>query len=424
MYKTKNDLSEATRVKVIELLNARLADCKDLETQTKQAHWNVKGPHFIGLHLLFDNVYDDVRNYVDEIAERAVQLGGIAEGTARVVAKRSSLPEYPLHAADGHSHVDASIDGSRPRSASRRARRSTRPASWVTRTRPTCSPRYRGASTSGSGSSRRTCKPIAEPGRDDRLKSTGSCGASGRSTMKVGLPSGAGSQQKHRLDPARIIETAENLAREVGEKLPGSSLAGLAVELAQIAHETDERTLRARRPIYAIRVISLLAVSVSLLALWYLLGHIHTRWEFGTITEVFEAADAGFNLLILLAGALWFLITIENRIKRRKALLFIEELREFIHVIDVTQLYYTPAVYNPDHETTRTSVSFDYTYFLFCTQMLAIISNLAPLYSRGTTGDSILRSLGGRSACQRHHCEAALQGGIGSSGVGKRLRRP
>jgi starvation-inducible DNA-binding protein len=107
VYKTKNDLAEATRVKAIELLNARLADCKDLETQTKQAHWNVKGPHFISLHLLFDNINEAVENYVDEIAERAVQLGGVAEGTARVVAKRSSLPEYPLHAADGHSHVEA-----------------------------------------------------------------------------------------------------------------------------------------------------------------------------------------------------------------------------------------------------------------------------------------------------------------------------
>src|SRR5271166_5978145 len=103
VFKTKNDLSEATRVKAIELLNARLADCKDLETQTKQAHWNVKGPNFIGLHELFDKINEDV----EEIAERAVQLGGVAEGTARVVAKRSSLPEYPLNAADGHSHVEA-----------------------------------------------------------------------------------------------------------------------------------------------------------------------------------------------------------------------------------------------------------------------------------------------------------------------------
>jgi starvation-inducible DNA-binding protein len=107
VFKTKNDLPEAVRVKVIELLNARLADCKDLQTQIKQAHWNVKGPHFIGLHELFDKINEEVDEYVDEIAERAVQLGGVAEGTARVVAKRSTLPEYPLNIADGRSHVEA-----------------------------------------------------------------------------------------------------------------------------------------------------------------------------------------------------------------------------------------------------------------------------------------------------------------------------
>jgi len=107
MFKTKNDLSEPTRRKVVELLNARLADCKDLQTQTKQAHWNVKGPNFIALHELFDKINADVEEYVDEIAERAVQLGGVAEGTARMVAKRSTLAEYPANAADGHSHVEA-----------------------------------------------------------------------------------------------------------------------------------------------------------------------------------------------------------------------------------------------------------------------------------------------------------------------------
>src|SRR6476620_2291418 len=107
MFKTKNDLSEATRVKVVELLNARLADCTDLQTQCKQAHWNVKGPSFIALHELFDKVNEDVEEYVDEIAERAVQLGGIAEGTARHVAKASHLPEYPANLADGKAHVAA-----------------------------------------------------------------------------------------------------------------------------------------------------------------------------------------------------------------------------------------------------------------------------------------------------------------------------
>jgi starvation-inducible DNA-binding protein len=107
MFKTKNDLSEEIRAKAVELLNARLPDCIDLQTQTKQAHWNVKGLNFIALHELFEGINEEVEDYVDDIAEGAVQLGGVAEGTARVVAKRSTLRGYPANAVGGHSHVDA-----------------------------------------------------------------------------------------------------------------------------------------------------------------------------------------------------------------------------------------------------------------------------------------------------------------------------
>src|SRR5690349_17310788 len=107
MNPTKNDLPETTRRQMIELNNALLADAIDLQTQTKQAHWNVKGPHFIALHELFDKVNADVEDYVDLLAERAVQLGGEADGTARSVAKRSTLPEYPVKSAGGRQHVDA-----------------------------------------------------------------------------------------------------------------------------------------------------------------------------------------------------------------------------------------------------------------------------------------------------------------------------
>jgi len=107
MYETLNDLSKASRVELNELLNQRLADAVDLQSQVKQAHWNVKGPHFIGLHKLFDEIYESVGEYVDLLAERVVQLGGIAEGTARVAAARSRLEEYPLDIADGTTHVQA-----------------------------------------------------------------------------------------------------------------------------------------------------------------------------------------------------------------------------------------------------------------------------------------------------------------------------
>jgi starvation-inducible DNA-binding protein len=110
LYPTKNDLPEAARKEAVELLNQRLADCIDLQTQCKQAHWNVKGPAFIALHKLFDEINEDVEEYVDLIAERVVQLGGIAEGTVGLVAKRSSLIDYPLALSSGSEHVAALSD--------------------------------------------------------------------------------------------------------------------------------------------------------------------------------------------------------------------------------------------------------------------------------------------------------------------------
>jgi len=104
MYETENDISEKRRSELNALMNQRLASAVDLQTQMKQAHWNVKGPSFIGLHKLFDEVDEAVESYVDMIAERIVQLGGIAEGTARVAASRSQLEEYPLTIAEGLAH--------------------------------------------------------------------------------------------------------------------------------------------------------------------------------------------------------------------------------------------------------------------------------------------------------------------------------
>jgi starvation-inducible DNA-binding protein len=103
----KIDIAEASRVKLLDLLNARLADGIDLMMQAKQAHWNVKDPSALQLHELFERVNDEAEGYIELIAERAVQLAGTAEGTIRVVAKRSTLEEYPSQIADGRAHVNA-----------------------------------------------------------------------------------------------------------------------------------------------------------------------------------------------------------------------------------------------------------------------------------------------------------------------------
>ncbi len=107
MNPTKNDLPADKRGSLCQLLNERLADLIDLQLQAKQAHWNVKGPSFIALHELFDSVAEGIEEFVDTVAERVVALGGIAEGTIRIVGQRTKLAAYPLNITSGRDHVEA-----------------------------------------------------------------------------------------------------------------------------------------------------------------------------------------------------------------------------------------------------------------------------------------------------------------------------
>jgi len=106
-YPTRIDLPMDVRSQVVATLNQSLAATLDLKTQTKQAHWNVKGIDFYQLHELFDEIAGELEEYVDMVAERVTALGGTALGTARIAAKESILPEYPLNAVDGVEHITA-----------------------------------------------------------------------------------------------------------------------------------------------------------------------------------------------------------------------------------------------------------------------------------------------------------------------------
>jgi starvation-inducible DNA-binding protein len=107
MYDTRNDLAAELRGRMVELLNGRLADAIDLGTQAKQAHWNVKGPNFIALHELFDQVAEHIEDQIDTLAERVTALGGTAHGTLATVSRKTTLKPYPNDIIDGAQHVDA-----------------------------------------------------------------------------------------------------------------------------------------------------------------------------------------------------------------------------------------------------------------------------------------------------------------------------
>ena len=110
MPTTRNDLPDNTRKAMIALLNARLADTIDLRLSIKQAHWNVKGPTFIALHELFDQIQARVDTFADDIAERAVALGGLVAGTSQTVSKNSKLDAYPTDVSAEKEHLKLLAD--------------------------------------------------------------------------------------------------------------------------------------------------------------------------------------------------------------------------------------------------------------------------------------------------------------------------
>ena len=107
MYDTHNDLPVKARTHAVEILSARLADAIDLGLQVKHAHWNVKGPHFISLHELFDKIAENIEEHVDTLAERITALGGTAYGTLATVVRTTSLAPYPPEVTEGLAHVGA-----------------------------------------------------------------------------------------------------------------------------------------------------------------------------------------------------------------------------------------------------------------------------------------------------------------------------
>lgn len=110
LLKTRIDLPEGARSGAVALLNQQLANLFDLHSQTKHAHWNVKGPQFWSMHKLFDELADKVDDAVDEVAERLTGLGGVANGTARQSAAASKLAEYPAGAFHGVAAIKAVAD--------------------------------------------------------------------------------------------------------------------------------------------------------------------------------------------------------------------------------------------------------------------------------------------------------------------------
>jgi starvation-inducible DNA-binding protein len=110
MAKSRNDLNSNAKETSIGVLQGCLTDGIDLYNATRQAHWNVKGPQFHALHVMFEEFYTTLATDIDELAERLVQLGGTAMGTTQSVAGGTRLPAYPTDLRAGEQHLAALIE--------------------------------------------------------------------------------------------------------------------------------------------------------------------------------------------------------------------------------------------------------------------------------------------------------------------------
>jgi hypothetical protein len=202
------------------------------------------------------------------------------------------------------------------------------------------------------------------------------------------------------LEPTRIVATTDVLERRIGERFPGSGLLRVASGLAATARAAADRAARLARPFWLIR----LGVSITFLIGIAMQVYAARLVRLGPLEadalSLTQALDSAFNLLAIFGAAIWFLLTLEERIKRSRALAALHELRSLAHVIDMHQLTKDPTILLANfhrrtaHSPARAMSRFELTRYLeYCSEMLALIGKLAALYAEGARDAVVIETV-------------------------------
>ncbi len=192
------------------------------------------------------------------------------------------------------------------------------------------------------------------------------------------------------LDPQRIVETLDALNRRVAERFPDSGLSKICNDLLEVGKQARQRSLSIARPLWGLRIG--MGVAAVLLVVLLVEGFMLAKPNQGplTWTELVGVLDAAFNVIVLLGAAIVFLVTVESRIKRSRALAALHELRSLAHVIDMHQLTKDPQIAVADDtgaqsptpsSPKRTLSPFLLARYLdYCSEMLSLVGKIAALY--------------------------------------------
>lgn len=194
-----------------------------------------------------------------------------------------------------------------------------------------------------------------------------------------------------RLEADKIVATLDRLERRVAERFPSSGLSQVAREVAGVARATDAAARRLRRPFVWLRLGAGLAILLGLAAQAMTARFMSFEINGADAFGVFQGLDALVNLVLLSGGAVWFLLTLEERVKRGRILARLHELRSLAHIIDMHQLTKDPTLMlAPGASTTASSperhmTEFQLTRYLeYCSEMLSLVGKLAALYAEAS----------------------------------------
>ena len=201
------------------------------------------------------------------------------------------------------------------------------------------------------------------------------------------------------LDPDKLIRTTEKLVQRIGERFPEAGLYRVAQELLDTAHMVAKNSAALQRPISWVRVVD----GVIIVMILVLLVVTFLRFEL-TVTGIgvfdfIQVLEAGINDVILIGAALFFLLTLEKRIKRSRALKDLHELRSLAHVVDMHQLTKDPdRVFTQRRATSsspqHTLSAYDLGRYLdYCSELLAVVGKLAALYVQNFDDSVVLSSV-------------------------------
>jgi len=191
------------------------------------------------------------------------------------------------------------------------------------------------------------------------------------------------------LDPERVIATARSLRHRIEERFPGSGLGRVCEELLRIANLTGARVEWVRKPLTWLRVAAGVFVFLLALVIWAV-ARLAARAGSGGegLSEFLQGVDALLNDVILVGAAVLFLATVESRVKRRRALRFLRELRALAHIVDMHQLTKDPGVLvreegrDTPSSPQRSMTAYELSRYLdYCSEMLSLNSKLAALYA-------------------------------------------